>query len=350
MLIAAARLTPLLALLCALLVGGAYALGGALPPGLELLYQAYDRQTTRVYRADIARGRVVELRTGMPGSGYAWSPDGSRVVFASLPLSSADLYTMDAEGGALRRLTDSAVADYNPVWSPDGARIAYVRYQQDVFGVTDLMILTPDDAAAPRRVTDISASFPAWSPDGHQLAFSAFQGAYWQIQVVDVVSGERRSIAPALNGSSRFAWSPNGSRAVFVGIQEPMPGVFQSDIYLVNAERLDHPVALTDSIGEDDAPAWSPDGTRIAFSSVRFVTADLYVMGAAPDAEPVRLTTSPANDHAPVWSPDGAWLAYSSGDGELSEIYVLHVETRRLIRVTDNRVTDFAPQWRPPDR
>jgi len=97
-------------------------------------------------------------------------------------------------------------------------------------------------------------------------------------------------------------------------------------------------------------PAWSPDGTRIAFVSVRNGdAADVYVMNADGTGER-RLTDHPAVDTDPAWSPDGARIAFSSERDGNAEIYAMNADGSGVTRLTTNSTPDGHPAWSPDGR
>jgi Tol biopolymer transport system component len=119
------------------------------------------------------------------------------------------------------------------------------------------------------------------------------------------------------------------------------------DIYVLDvATGRTH--RLTRDKGEDNAPAWSPDGQKIAFSGTRDVNVDIYVMSAA-GGEPTRLTTSGDWDDEPAWSPDGTKIAYSSGSGlGGGDVWVRNADgTGAPLNLTNNAAYDASPAWSP---
>jgi serine/threonine protein kinase len=104
---------------------------------------------------------------------------------------------------------------------------------------------------------------------------------------------------------------------------------------------------LTDNETYDGEPDWSPDGTQIAFESLRTggLSPDLYVMDV-DGGDVQRITTDPAPDRHPDWSPDGSTLVYESGSGAESEIFVTTLDGDRT-RLTNNDFGDRAPQFSP---
>jgi Tol biopolymer transport system component len=110
--------------------------------------------------------------------------------------------------------------------------------------------------------------------------------------------------------------------------------------------RLDEGVQQRLPNGEGASwPAWSPDGSRIAFSSVR--RDGIWVMNA-DGASLRRVTTSPTIDLQPTWSPDGRRLAFArTVPGYNTEVFVVGVDGKGLRRLTSNRGGDGDPDWAP---
>jgi Tol biopolymer transport system component len=104
---------------------------------------------------------------------------------------------------------------------------------------------------------------------------------------------------------------------------------------------------LTSDPAEDFDPAWSPDGSRIAFRSHRDGNEEVYVM-AADGSGQRNLSQHPRSDYSPAWSPDGATIAFASDrDGDPNEIYVMDADGSNQVRVTDNPGIDEYPTWSP---
>ena len=104
---------------------------------------------------------------------------------------------------------------------------------------------------------------------------------------------------------------------------------------------------LTNSPGDDRDPTWSPDGSQIAFSSVRDGNTEIYVMRA--DGTGLRrVTNDPAEDVSPAWSPDGSTIAFASGVGEDRDLFVIHLADGQRERLTTGaRVTKDVSRWSP---
>jgi len=117
-----------------------------------------------------------------------------------------------------------------------------------------------------------------------------------------------------------------------------------ANIHIVNRDgsgsvRLSHP----DNV--DAGPAWSPDGSRIAFQSVRDGNPELYVMNADGGGLQ-RLTDNPAEDGAAAWSPDGSRIAFETNRDGNWEIYVVAADGSDPTNLTRSSGQERTPAWR----
>lgn len=225
----------------------------------------------------------------------AWSPDGTRIAFASAREGSFDIYVMEADGTGTTRLTSSEGNEKGPSWSPDGSRIAFSRSSDG----GHVWVMKADGTGA-RRLTDDLAeeSEPSWSPDGRWIAYTH---------------------------------RPSGSDIREIRVARP-DGSRQRTVTELGAASY--------------APAWSPDSKRLAFSAggdgARYA---IYTVGVDGDdlRRPVR---SPGDAFEPAWSPDGGEIAFSR-DGAIVVTTLAGVERR----ITDPDDNDSSPAWHPsPDR
>jgi len=136
------------------------------------------------------------------------------------------------------------------------------------------------------------------------------------------------------------AWSPDGSKIAFTSDRDGPRAIYVMNEDGSNVKRL------TPLTGDSFRPAWSPDGSRIAFVSVRDANTDVYVMKADGTGEQ-RLTTHLALDSDPAWSPDGARIAFASERDGNAEIYVMNADGSSVTRLTINSMEDRHPAWSP---
>jgi hypothetical protein len=137
------------------------------------------------------------------------------------------------------------------------------------------------------------------------------------------------------------AWSPDGTEIAFESIRDRHNG---TEIYVMNADGSQI-VRLTNNSTIDRTPKWSPDGKSIVFASNRTGAYQVYTMAA--DGTGVAQLTSGSENSDPAWSPDGKKIAFeTSRDGD-PEIYVMNADGSQETRVTKNTFGDFNPIWSP---
>src|SRR6266516_2940592 len=150
---------------------------------------------------------------------------------------------------------------------------------------------------------------------------------------------------PAYDASP--TWSPDGSKIAFMSLRDG-----NGEIYVMNADGSSQE-RLTSDTAWDQSPAWSPDGSKIAFVSNRDGITAIYVMN--PDGTgPVRLT-DPGDGVTPDWSPDGRRIAFSSYREGHYEIYVMNADGTGLTPLTNNpsnpdsrlQIQAIGPDWSP---
>lgn len=106
--------------------------------------------------------------------------------------------------------------------------------------------------------------------------------------------------------------------------------------------------AISNSEGDDRDPAWSPDGTKIAFTSERDGNNEIYIMNA-DGTEQLRVTNSPEDEHFPAWSPDGARIVFSRlMPDNANDLFVVDLATSVETRLTETlKITESYPDWSP---
>jgi len=210
-----------------------------------------------------------------------WSPDGTKIAFASSRDVGLHIYAMNADGNSQTRLTNSTRNDSDPAWSPDGTKIAF----------------------AGRTPPGFESQIYAMNADGSG-----------QIQLTHDPVGAQ---------DGKPAWSPDSTKIAFES--EATPGDFSSmEIYVMNADGSGRN-RLTTNTAYDGDPAWSPDGTEIAFDSRRDATEAVYVMNADGSGQG-RVTSLNTFSSSPTWvpsigGPGHGTLAFVVTTGNNADIY-----------------------------
>jgi Tol biopolymer transport system component len=220
-----------------------------------------------------------------------------------------NIYVVNPDGSGSTALT-SDNASYTPAWSPDGSKIAF---GSDRGGNSGVYTMNADGSGATRLTTDPAVGgLPAWSPDGSKIAFVK-SGDIYTMNADG--SGFTQITASSESSDSRPSWSPRGNEIAFQRSHwDPSTAETRTAIYLVDTDGTDVRQLVADHAG---SPDWSPDGSKIAFSNNYW--GGIWVVNVDAGTAPVRLTydspTTPeyvfAYDGAPAWSPDGTRVAFS---------------------------------------
>ena len=183
---------------------------------------------------------------------------------------------------------------------------------------------------------------PRFAPKASQLAYVSFAGGRPSVRLVDLDSGQERSLLPTDAISFAPRYSPDGSRIVF----SMMLGS-NSDVYVVPSTG-GTPQRLTTSPGVDTDPSFSPDGTKIVFESDRSGSQQLYVMNADGTGQR-RISFGGGGYAAPEWSPDGASIAFTHRDPYGKRIGVMTADgtAEKLLSAGPN---DEGPSWAASSR
>jgi Tol biopolymer transport system component len=152
------------------------------------------------------------------------------------------------------------------------------------------------------------------------------------------------------------SWSPDTFKILFMSNRIPDTSfTARFQIYVMNSDgsnvsQLTFPNPARDSTGHvkdttsNYHPAWSPDGTKIAFGSSRDTNPQIYVMDPN-GSNVVRLTHNSAADGQPAWSPDGTKIAFATDRDGNNEIYVMNANGSVQVNLSNNAGSDLAPAW-----
>jgi len=334
--------------------------------------------------------------SGASISDATWSPDGSKIVFASArALDGSDatnanltvnIWTVQSDGSGFKpitKLTASGANSSNPTWSPDGSKIVFASAGaldgSDAANATLNIWVANADGSGAMPLTRLTppggSSFqPAWSPDGSKIAFSsprALDGSNASgtneanIWVINSDGSGAVHLTAEINGcTNNFcghpnlispAWSPDGSKVLFVltgaGTNEfPSPPILE----IVNSDGSGFAV-LTSPSRLSATPAWSPDGAKIALASssgsangAPLPPISISIM--LPDGSGLQSLTGAVPNRCldPAWSPDGSRIAFSNNDD--GNIWLVNANGSGITPITNltaGIMSSGRPRWRP---
>jgi len=280
-----------------------------------------------------------------------WASTNGLLVFRSDRDGEPDLFTQQATAGATpTKLTDnSGIADLSPAWSPDGERIAYVR-RVGPHGRSDLFVMNASGRGRVRLThTAVPERDPSWSPDGTLIVYSARTSPTgpFRIFLAKADGSSRLQLtAPSTGDADRSpAFSPDGTRIAFVSDRD---GGFP-EVYVMNVDGSSVRRLTTNTVA-DGNPSWSPDGSTILVERCcPQDSSDLYAIDVATQAETALTSTPTTMEFDPVFSPDGTQIAYDAferGDGNI-DIWVMQADGSGATRLTDDPEPDLSPDWQP---
>lgn len=280
-----------------------------------------------------------------------WSPDGSRIAFPSGGAldgsnaanndSTSNIWVMKADGTGATPLTKLTALNsdcFAAAWSPDGSKIAFISGRaldgSDAANPNDIRniwVMNADGSGVTplTRITALAlTTAPVWSPDGSKIGFAS---------------------ARALDGSNAANTTLN--------------------IWVMKADGSGLTALTKNTVGGNEEPVWSQDGSKIAFASHRALDGsdtlnsaeNIWVMNAdGSNAHPLtQVTAANSNSSLPAWSPDGSKLVFfssraldgsnASNTGATTNIWVINSDGSSPIPLTKNTASGISinPIWTP---
>ena len=156
----------------------------------------------------------------------AWSPDGSKIAFTSNRDGNPEIYIMNRDGSGLRRMTNNPAIDVTPTWSPNGNQIAWVS---DRTGNPKIYVMNVDGTGQ-RMLIGEYCDRPTWSSNPfNEIAYAARTGPGYDIKIYDVSSGESHKVTDGIGSNESPAFSPNGRHIAFVSTRSGKSQIFTVD-------------------------------------------------------------------------------------------------------------------------
>lgn len=245
-----------------------------------------------------------------------------KVVFTSFRGADGEqIWTMNNNGSAAAKITSGGTSNSLAAWSPDRKQIAFVS-QRD--GNREIYVMNAN-GTDPRRLTNDGRDDldPRWSPDGKKIVFASNRLPLAPTNFEIFVVNADGSGPPPVNLSNspatadrKPAWSPDGSKIAF-----------ERGPQIVIAPSGGGPAT---PLVAGQHPTWSPDGATIAFSNGM----NIFTIAATGGGLPTQLTNSAGNKE-PWWAPDGRIVFTSGRDGN-DEIYIMGANGSTQINLTNN--------------
>lgn len=303
--------------------------GGANEAIFERFYRQ-DAQWTRALAHRIADD-VVKAATGREGIAR------TRISFVNNQTGHKEVYVMDYDGEAVKRLTDDKSIDLLPRFSPDGRRLAYTSYKD---GNPDLFLLDLETGRASPLSDEQGLNIAGgYSPDGTKLLMTLSRGKSPNLYMKDLATGALERLTSHFGADSTPTFSPDARQVAFVSDRSGNPQIYLLDLATKQARRLTN-------MNWCDAPAWSPTGEWIAFAgrANRKDKMDIFLVDIT-GGQIRQLTHGEGSNEDPAWSPDGRLLAFSTTRSGRSQIFVMDADGSAPRLAAEVPGASSTPQW-----
>jgi dipeptidyl aminopeptidase/acylaminoacyl peptidase len=296
--------------------------------------------STRLWMVSFEGGEPIPMSSEKGSvSRPRWSPDGKYLSFlATRDEGKSQVWTLFRQGGEAVQLTEVEQGVEAYEWSPDATRLALVIKDPKPENQTDEDLEGNEDK---------DEATPPWVVTRRQFKqdyVGYLDSRRTHVYVMDVAGKELRQLTGGDFDDSQIAWSPDGTRIAFTSNRSDDPDSnYNTDIWVIPADAAEPDAGLTrvtSNPGPDDSPAWSPDGTRIAHRSLTDVEAIVYgtnhlLVSPAGGGEPL-MSTEALDRHVygPRFSNDGNdvyFILEDSGEQILSRVPVDGGEIDRLV-------------------
>jgi Tol biopolymer transport system component len=292
---------------------------------------------------------VTDAATGtiVLGEPYAWDllyhreANGNRELFT---------YRFGADAAPVR--LNAGTVSFAPTASGDGTRIAFAVHMTDLTtgAPIDDIFAVDRNGLNMRRLTTAPEvdDAPAWSPTAPRIAWLRWipnqRADVWVMNAdgtgqVNLTADLASGVAPSVP-----AWSPDGTRIAFAEMTSGAGGT-TARIWTMRADGTDKRIVTGTTTGFDASPSWSADGTRIAFLRHYMSETDITIVGSQGGA--TTRVSLPGNQWNPSWSPDGQFLAFHQSVGGRGHLFTVRPDGTglRLRTVDPAWGGGLAPAW-----
>ncbi len=279
---------------------------------------------------------VAQAPTTKEDTGPSWSPDGSRIGFSSNRSGNFEIYTMNIQGGDVRKVTNDPAQDHYPVWSPSGKQIAF---QSDRNGDNDIYAMNADGTEVTNltRHPSNDEGYVSWSGDGKTIVFTSDRDGSPAVYSMAADGSNVRRLTNSKVWDVQPAFTSDGRNIVFTAM-DPVKHV--TDICIMDLDGKNRRVLQPNG----SLPRPSLKGNLIVFQTDRdgkkiqgrVPAGELYVMNADGSA-PRNVSSNDFWDFYCFFSPDAKQIVFTSiREDQNQEIFVMNSDGSHVRRLTFN--------------
>jgi Tol biopolymer transport system component len=301
-----------------------------------------------------------------PAAGHKPSGLPSLIAFSSDRASTVHIYTIKPDGtDNMSTSNDPQTLDGLPAWTSDGSRILFTSNQSDDNEIWSMN----SDGSDRKKLTDLKGwdGLASMSPDGSKIVFAGERNdaeghGSRNIFIMNSDGSDARQLT-GIEESENYskphaeeektiwnsvpAWSPDGSKILFSSNRE-LVGV-SPVLYTINPDgsgqqKFGFPFTI-----DGTGPDWSPITNKIVFVRGSEAKGDIWIMDASspfPGWTAKKITDNIDNNHSPVWSPDGQQIAFISDTYGNDDIFIMNADGSNVRRVTYDKSNERYPTWR----
>ena len=296
--------------------------------------------------------RVTQITSGS----VSWMPDNATLAVSDRAASGEpySVYLVSiADGRRLRRITSpplGTLGDWHCSISPDGTQLAVARFRSGYEADIYLTTLTDGESGLKRITHDsVGLGHLEWTPDGRSLVFAsqrAERAAVWEIATNPAPGELPRLVAGAEGGAQHptlaRTFEGDGLKLAFQ-YERSTVAIWRWDLG-ATPQPAPRAIARTE-ISSDRQPSWSPDGTRMAFSSARSGELELWMSNADGGSAHQVTLHSGLGVLQPRWSPQGGWILFTATRGGQQDIYKVREDGTDVTRVTYDPADERNGTW-----
>ncbi|HZC43747.1 MAG TPA: DPP IV N-terminal domain-containing protein, partial [Acidobacteriaceae bacterium] len=251
-----------------------------------------------------------------------------------------------AEDQRVRQLTfptGNVIGDQDPAFSPDGKSIAFIRIIGE--GAPDVYTVAVSGGPVRQLTFDKAAvSGLTWSADGKEIIFSSHRDGGQSLWAVPLAWGEPDRLPVGGAAATHPTISHKGDRLAYT------QGTIHPNLWSIvlskdGSKVTEGPGQFLISATYNNAPQFSPDGKRLAFTSERSGYNEIWTCDATDCSEPQQLTFLKVASGMPRWSPDSKQIVFDSRPTGHSRVMMISAEGGSPIRLTDGKAEDKVPSW-----